>query len=226
MVGDITRHDAEDRVRKIEDNLSQGEEAPVITSASASKNRGQFHVEFPAEQANVWMGHLGMSHHDPDYYAMRVANDILGGSSITSRLFTRIRGEHGLVYGISSSFQFLEAIGPFLIHFSTQHSTLKKALSLTQSILDNYISKGPTPKEFRLAKQKMNNEFPLSLATDYDIIHYLTKIGFYKLPLDYMNTYQANIAAVTLNEVKAAIKKHIQPDEMIKVIVGSKGSKA
>lgn len=220
MVGDISRLDAENMIDKIAENLAQGEAAPVTAPALLPNKKGQSHIEFPSEQANVWIGHLGMSYHDPDYYAIRIGNDILGGSSITSRLFTQIRGEHGLVYGISSSFQFLDATGPFLIHFATKNSTVKKALSLTQSLLANYVAKGPTQKEFLHTKQKINNEFPLSLATNYDIINYLVQIGFYKLPLDYINTYQAKIAAVSLEEVKTALKKHIRPDEMIQIIVG------
>ncbi len=221
IVGDISRQDAEKRVDEIAKNLAQGEEAPMIERAEPSKSHGETRIKFPSEQSNVWMGQLGMSIHDPDYYAMRIANDILGGSSITSRLFTQIRGEHGLVYGISSGFQFSDATGPFLIHFATQNSTVKKALSLTQSILREYVSKGPTKKEFMLAKQKINNEFPLSIATNQDITQYLIQIGFYKLPIDYIDTYQANIAAVSLDEVRTALKKHIKPDEMIKIIVGS-----
>ncbi len=221
IVGDISRQDAEKKVDEIAEHLAQGKEAPVIERAVSPKNYGESHIQFPSEQSNVWMGQLGMNFHDPDYYAMRIGNDILGGSSITSRLFTQIRVEHGLVYGISSAFQFSDATGPFLIHFATQNSTVKKALRLTQSILHNYVKKGPTKKEFLLAKQKINNEFPLSIATNQDITQYLIQIGFYKLPIDYIDTYQANIAAVSLDEVKAAIKKHIQPDNMIKIIVGS-----
>ncbi len=221
IVGDISRQEAEKRVDEIAEQLVEGEPAPMIPCAISSKQKKISHIPFPSEQSNVWMGHLGMSFHDPDYYAMQIANDILGGASITSRLFTKIRGEHGLVYGISSSFHFSDGRGPFLVHFATQNSTIKKALTLTQSILDDYVNKGPTKKEFELAKQKINNEFPLSIATNQDIIQYLIQIGFYKLPIDYIDQYRVNIAAVTLADVKAALKKHIRPDEMIKIIVGS-----
>ncbi len=221
IVGDMSRQEAEKQVDDIAKNLAQGEEAPMVERALPSKNYSESRIKFPSDQSNVWIGQLGMSIHDPDYYSIRIANDILGGSSITSRLFTQIRGEHGLVYGISSSFQFSDALGPFLIHFATQNSTVKKALSLTQAILRDYVSKGPTKKEFMLAKQKIHNEFPLSIATNQDITQYLIQIGFYKMPVDYIDTYQANIAAVSLDEVKAALKKHIKPDEMIKIIVGA-----
>lgn len=220
MVGDMSRSEAEKRVEKIEESLAQGESAPVIECVVPFKESKQFHIEFPSEQTTIWAGHLGMNYNDSDYYAMRIGNDILGGSSITSRLFTQIRGKHGLVYGINSSFQFLNATGPFLIRFATKNSMVKKALSLMQSILHSYVSKGPLKKEFLLAKQKINTEFPLSLATNHEIIYYLVQIGFYKLPLDYIDTYQSKISAVSLNEVKAALKKHIQPDNMVKVIVG------
>lgn len=220
IVGDISRQDAEKKVDEIAKSLPQGEEAPAIVRAMALRNHQEIRIPFPSEQSNVWLGQLGMTIHDPDYYAMQIANDILGGASITSRLFTQIRGKHGLVYGIGSTFQYSDGIGPFLIHFATQNSTVKKALSLTQSIVRDYVNKGPSQKEFMMAKQKINNEFPLSIATNQDILHYLIQIGFYKLPVDYIDTYRANIAAVSLAEVKAALKKHIKPDEMIKVIVG------
>lgn len=220
LVGNINRDAAEKRVNQIAEHLTQGEEVPMVERAVPLKNCQDVDIPFPSEQATVWMGHLGMSFQDPDYYAMRIGNDILGGESTISRLFTQVRGKHGLVYGIGSSFQFSNATGPFIIHFSSKNSTVKKALSLTRSILHDYINKGPTQKEFLAAKQKINNEFPLSLATNNDIINYLIKIGFYKLPIDYIDTYQANIANVSLAQVKAALKKHIKPDEMIKVVVG------
>lgn len=221
IVGDITRQEAEKRVDEIAKHLPQGEEVPMVVAATPLKSRQEIRIPFPSEQSAVWMGQLGMNIHDPDYYAIRIANDILGGASITSRLFTQIRGKHGLVYGIGSVFQYSDGIGPFLVHFSTQNSTVKKAMSLTQTILRDYVSQGPSKKEFMLAKQKINNEFPLSIATNQDITQYLIQIGFYKLPVDYIDTYQANIAAVTLSEVKVALKKHIKPDEMIKIIVGA-----
>ncbi|MCD6039046.1 MAG: non-proteolytic protein peptidase family [Gammaproteobacteria bacterium] len=223
IVGNISRHDVEKNVARIEDSFPVGKEAPITPNAVSFRNKVQTFIPFPSEQTTIWMGHLGMEYHDPDYYAIHIGNDILGGSSITSRLFKKIRGEHGLVYGINSAFQFFNARGFFLIHFATQNSTAKKALNLTKSILDHYIDKGPTEKEFLLAKQKINHEFPLSIATNHDIIHYLMQIGFYKLPLDYIDTYRANISAISLNEVKTALKKHIKPDEMIKIIVGGSG---
>jgi zinc protease len=220
IIGDVSFKEAENIVNKIAENLPAGKEAAAIIPVPAHKAVGHRHITFPSEQANVYMGHLGIRHHDPDYYALYIGNDILGGSSITSRLFTQIRGEQGLVYGINSSFQFSDAKGPFLINFATKNSSVKKALALIRSILKDYVLRGPTQKEFQLAKQKINNEFPLSLATNSDISHYLVKIGFYKLPLDYIDKYRDNISAVSLEHVKAALKKHIHLDDMMTVVVG------
>jgi zinc protease len=223
IVGDVSLHQAESIVSKIAGVLPSGKAASPLNTVATTKKASQSHIEFPSEQANVWLGHVGLKYGDIDYYPLLVGNDILGGSSVMSRLFTQVRGEHGLVYGINSGFQFLDARGSFSIHFATQNTSVKKSLKLIQAILDRYIEEGPTKAEFLLAKKKLINEFPLSLTANADIEDYIAHMGFYKLPLDYLDTYQAKIAALTLEEVRLAIKRHIYPDKMIQVVVGPTG---
>ncbi len=93
-------------------------------------------------------------------------------------------------------------------------------MNITKETLQKFVTRGPTEKQLAAAKRSIIGKFPLQLASNSKILAYLSIIGFYHLPLDYLDTYQAKIAAVTLAQTKSAFKRYIRPDKMIIVTVG------
>ena len=218
IVGDISRKKAEEVAEKLTAKLPLGKRA--IKQKLPKKPKSVIkHLEFPATQTNIFMGQLGIARNDPDYFPLYIGNYILGQTP-TSDLFLEVRERQSLVYSISSHFDYHLYPGPFLIYFSTSNENADNALRTVTKILNNFIDNGPTAKQLIAAKKSLINQFPFRIANNMLIKKVLQTIGFYNLPLDYLDTYVDKINAVTLKDIQVAFKKHIARDNMLIVKVG------
>jgi zinc protease len=148
-----------------------------------------------------------------------VGNQILGGGILTSKLFNEVRNKRGLCYGINSGFKPMQVAGPFFIVLQTRRDQAAKALSLTQQTLKNFLAKGPTSQEVLGAKKALIGSFPTSIASNEDILAATEKIGFYQLPLNYLDSYQQKINSVSLEQIRQAFQR-IKLERMIIVMLG------
>ena len=89
------------------------------------------------------------------------------------------------------------------------------------NVLNEYIENGPTEEELKLSKQNIINGFPLRIDSNRDILGYLSLIGYYGLPITYLNDFIPNIESITLEDVKKAFRNHLNPESFITVVVGS-----
>ena len=71
-------------------------------------------------QATIVLGHQGIKHADPRWYAATLMNYVLGGSDFSSRLMIEVRAKRGLTYGIGSSFGASLYEGAFRVAASTK----------------------------------------------------------------------------------------------------------
>ena len=221
LVGNVTRAQAEKIAFNVSEGLPEGKKAPPLPPGSHALTKPiHQHINFPSHQTVIQLGSLGISHLDPDYFPLIVGNYILGGGSLVSRLASEIREKRGLSYYIYSYFDPLLSQGPFIITLATRNKQALEALSLTQKTFARFIEEGPTPAELEDAKKYLIGSFPLKLDSNAALAGVLLTIGFYHLPLQYLDTYQDKIAAVTLSEVKAAFKKHMDPEASVTVTVG------
>jgi zinc protease len=165
---------------------------------------------------------VGITPQEPDYFPLVVGNYTLGSGGFVSRLYQQVREQRGLVYGIHSSFATLAARGPFTISLQTRNEEAANAEELTREILRKFIQEGVTDSELAAAQKNLLGSFPLELASNSDIMAQIVRLGFYQLPLDYLDTYRDNVASVTTEKVLTAFQKHVQPDALTKVVVGEK----
>jgi zinc protease len=110
--------------------------------------------------------------------------------------------------------------GPFTINFSTRADQANEAIKLSQAILGDFVEKGPTDQELGEAKAAIVGSFPLATASNASISGYLGMIGFYGLPLDYLDQYLLHIQKVSKEDVKRAFQRHINPKKQLIVTVG------
>jgi len=220
MVGDLTVKQAKRIAQHISRYLPSGRRAKRLKPAVMSANSTYRHINFPAKQASVVMGQVGVTLQNPDYFPLIVGNYIFGGLPQSSILFQQVRNKRGLAYYAGSSFQPLRYRGPFMITFQTRANKAKEALKVVQKALRDYLAQGPTEKQLNAAKQNMIGSFPLGLATNSNIISAVTRMVFYRLPLTFLDTYRAKIHAVTREQVKMAFKKWLYPDKMAIIFVG------
>lgn len=220
IVGALSRAEAEALADKVSAALPAGEPAPALPEVRRLAKPKQIHREYPSAQTHILMGAPGIRYGDPDYYALLVGNEILGGGGFTSRLMEELRTRRGFTYGVYSSFQQMRAEGPFQVSLSTRADQTGEALRLIRAELDRFVRKGPTDEELRVAKASIVGGFPLSTASNKSIIGYLGAIGFYGLPLDYLDQYLARVQAVTPDDVRQAFARHVDPSRLLVVTVG------
>lgn len=220
IVGDVTQEQAKTLAENITAGLPQGEAAPAIPPAKLAATKTD-HINFPSEQTHIIVGQVGINYHNPNYFPLIVGNYILGGAPLTSLLFTNVREQRGLAYSINSAFVPLNAGGPFVLMLQTRNHQANEALKVAQQTFDQFITQGPTEIQLTAAKKKISNGFPLTLVGNDAISSQLLNIGFYHLPLDYLDTYRAKINALTLAQVKEALQQTLYPNKMVTVTVGN-----
>lgn len=220
IVGDVDRKDAERLASQLTMELPAGEaaaETPVVPRlAQAAEQR----IHHPSTQTTVRMGAPGMHRGDPDYFPLYVGNHVLGGGGLVSRLFIEVRDKRGLSYGVSSYFSPMAQDGPYTLGLQTRNDQVDEALDVMRSILIEYHDKGPTDKELTASRKNITGGFALRIDSNSKIVEYLGMIGFYNLPLDYLDTFNDKIMAVTREQIIDAYQRRVDPDRMVTVIVG------
>ena len=219
VVGDLSRSEAEAISAQVSAALPKG---PALAKAPqpAVPKAGRQHIEHPSKQTHLLLAQLGIDRREPDYAALYIGNQILGGGGFGTRLMEEVREKRGLTYGIYSGFSAMQARGPFMINLQTRAELSEGALTLVQEILRDYLANGPTQKELDDAKRELAGSFPLSTASNADIVGQLGAMGFYDLPLTYLEDFMAQIQALSAEQVKTAMAKHLSPEAMLIVSAG------
>jgi len=220
LVGDFTLAQAKQYAEKLTAKLKPGQPAKPIKTALAPSKGNTTHIKFDTTQTHILQGMPEMKRNDPDYYALYLGNHILGGSGFSSRLMKKIRVERGLVYSVYSYFIPMESNGPFQMGLGTRNAKAEEAGQLMDDVLRDFIKNGPSDAEIDHAKKNITGGFALKIDSNKKIAEYLSVIGFYNLPLDYLDTFNDRIMAVSADQIRDAFKRRVQPDSMIRVVVG------
>jgi zinc protease len=174
----------------------------------------------PSSQTHVHMGAPGMRRGDPDYFPLYVGNHVLGGGGLVSRLNEAVREQRGLSYSVNSYFSPMEQDGPYLFSLQTRNDQVEEALAVMNETLLGYLESGPTEDELTAAVNNITGGFPLLIENNSKILSYIVMIGFYGLPLDYLETFNDKVSAVTREQIMDAYRRRVHPADMVTVIVG------
>lgn len=220
MIGDISRTQADMIARQLTERLPQGMALPALPAVAAVAGQEE-RIAHPASQAHILMGMPALTRGDPDYFALTVGNYIVGGGGFVSRLMREVREKRGLTYSVYSYFNPLAQPGPFQIGLQTKKEQTDQALKVVREVLAGFLRDGPTAQELKAAKDNLVGGFPLRIDNNRKILENIAVIGFYRLPLDYLDTWTANIAKVSNADIRAAFTRKIAVDRMATVIVGN-----
>lgn len=220
LVGDISRDEALTIATQLVGKLPEGNPPKKLTEPMYDPKELQKHIAYPSSQTYVRIGQIGISRKDPDYFPLAVGNYSLGGGGFSSRLFKQVRVQNGFTYNINSYFLPMKTLGPFLISLQTRNETAEQAIKLTKQIVKDFVNTGLTAEEIDAAKKNIVGGFISRLDSNSAIAENLLMIGFYDLPLDYLQTYQDKIMAVTKEQVIAAFAKKVHPDHLLTITVG------
>lgn len=220
IIGDLDRKAAGQLVEQVIAQLPAGKRAAALQSVPVLTKAQEQRVYHPSTQTHVRMGAPGMHRGDPDYFALYVGNHVLGGGGLVSRLFEEVREKRGLSYSVNSYFSPMEQNGPYLFSLQTRNDQLDESLLVMRETLQDFVKKGPTKKELIASKKNITGGFPLRIASNSSILDYLTVIGFYDLPLDYLEVFNDRVMAVTRQQIIDAFQRRVSPDTMATIIVG------
>jgi zinc protease len=226
LIGDINLSEAKALAERVLGGLPAGEAAPPLPKVAdvvprASAERVLAH---PSTQSHILIGQAGMARNDADYFPLYLGNHVLGGSGLVSRLSQEVREKRGLSYSVYSYFMPLREPGPFLLGLQTKNSQRAEALAVVRRVVNEFVEKGPTPEELAAAKKNVTGGFPLRIDSNRKIAEYLTVIGFYNLPLTYIDDFIPRIEAVTVEQIRDAFRRRVHPERMLTVVVGGGGS--
>ncbi len=222
IMGDVSRAEAEAIAEQLTRGLPRTEgAAPALPQVMPLERAITRVVAHPATQSHILIGAPGISRGDPDYFPLFVGNHILGGGGFVSRINEEVRQKRGLAYSAYSYFSPQQVPGPFVIGMQTRRDQADEALAVTRKTLHDFVSKGPTEKELLAAKQNIVGGFPMRIDSNRKIHEYLAVIGFYGLPVSYLEGFVGNVERVTVADIKAAFAKHVDPEKLVTVVVGA-----
>lgn len=220
IVGDIKKQQAINIANSLLSDLSQGTKPAAISEVGFTTRGSKKHIDFPSTQTHVLAGLIGMHRKDQDYIDLYVGNHILGGSGLVSQLFGEVREKRGLAYSAYSYFSPLFRKGVFTMGLQTRNDQTQEAVKVMQNTLKSFVDNGPTAEALLAAKKNITGGFAMRFDTNRKLLNYVSMIGFYQLPLDYLDTFQQRVEAVTIESIKDAFKRRVKPELINVVTVG------
>lgn len=218
IIGDLSRAEAEAVAARLADGLPQAPPDAGLPEVGQPA-REMLRIPHPASQAHILLGLPGVRRGDPDYFPLLVGNYILGGGGFVSRLTKEVREKRGYAYSVYSYFQPMKQPGPFQIGLQTKREQAGDALKVVEATLDGFLAKGPTKEEVLAARRNLVDGFGLRVDSNRKILEYLAVIGFYELPLSYLDDFPRKVEAVTAADIHAAFRRHVRPEHIVTVIV-------
>jgi zinc protease len=220
IIGDIDRAEAEKIAQSLTEDLPAGQPEtplPAVKLPVATTIK----VAHPATQSHIHIGLPAVRRGDPDYFALLVGNYSLGGGGFVSRLMKEVREKRGYAYSVYSYFAPRKLEGPFEIGLQTKRDQADAALKVANDVLAGFIKSGPTDAELAAAKKNLIDGLGLRIDSNVKMLGYLATIGFFNLPLTYLDDFPAKVRAVTAKDVRDAFARHVKPENMVTVEVAA-----
>jgi len=225
VTGDFDKSAMLALLREVFGDWEKGE-VPVLTIADVpqspmAKPVVRF-VNKETSQTPIRVGHLSIKEQDPDYVALAIANDILGGSSFRSRLFNDVRTKRGLAYSVGSRFNSgVHDQGVWLMRAETKLPSTQEVITRFVANMERMRTELVTDRELAEAKEAYVNSFVFSFASSSAIVGRLIELEYDGLPKDFLQQLRARVIALTKDEILAAAKKHFNPERLTIVAVGA-----
>jgi zinc protease len=219
VAGDITPEELGPLLDEILGGLPEASEAEV-GEAPFGLEGGVTVVEFPSPQALVLFGHEGIERDDDDFLAAFVLNHVLGGAGFESRLMQEVREARGLTYGIGTYLAPRDHAAQYMGQFSSSNETVAGAVELIRAEWARLAEAGLTAEELDAAKTYLTGAYPLRFDGNASIAGILVGMQMSRLPIDYVDTRNDQVEALTLDEVNAVAAELLDPDGLHFVVVG------
>ena len=179
-------------------------------------------------QTTMLIGHFGIKRTPdfPDFFPLRVMNDILGESGFTSRLMMEVREKHGLAYMVGSMMQtsYYTNPGEWFAYSQTRTEKTAEAISLIIDVVKGLRDVPVPDAELQRTKDSLINSFVFGFESSAQIAFQQMMLAYRGYASDFLETYTDNIAKVTAEDVQAVAQKYLHPDALTIVTVGNKAN--
>ena len=225
ITGDFDKSAMLALLRQVFGDWKKGE-VPVLTIPDVSESQmAKPVVRFvnkDTTQTHLRIGHLSIKENNPDYVALAIANDILGGSSFRSRLFNDVRTKRGLAYSVGSRLNSgMHDQGVWLMRAETKLLSTQEVITRFIANIERMRTELVTDSELAEAKEAYVNSFVFSFASSSAIVGRLIELEYDGLPKDFLQQLRVRVIALTKDEILAAAKKHLNPERLTIVAVGA-----
>ena len=219
VAGDITPEELGPLLDTLLGDLPEG--TPLeISDAPYLLTGGKTVVPFDTPQSVALFGHKGISRDDPDFFAAFIANEIFGGRGLQSRLSDEVREKRGLTYGIGTFLSELDGAPLLLGQTATENSRMAESIEVIKAEWAQAAREGFTAEEVAEAKTYLTGAYPLRFDGNGPIAGIMVGMQMEGLPIDYIETRNDKVNAVTVEEVNRVAAKLYDPDALHFVVVG------
>jgi zinc protease len=222
VVGDFSSSEMMAKIEQVFGDWSKGPDfiRPQTPYRKEPATGFYFIEKTDINQVNIAFSHLGIEIKNPDYFAVQVMDEILGGG-FASRLFSNVRSQKGLAYSVfgslgSGNFQ----PGLFRAGLQTKSENLTKAIEAVKTEISGMISNPPASAELKRAKDSILNSFIFNYDSKRKVLFQRLNYSYYGLPDDFLEQYRTKIEKVTVDDVAMVAKKYLHPDQLSILIVG------
>ena len=171
-------------------------------------------------QSIAKFGGPGLMLDDPDFFPAFVLNYIMGGGGFASILMEEVREKKGLAYGVGTSLVTLDHAGFLFGSVATDNNRISETLNIIKEQFAKVRDQGVTAEQLQNAKTYLTGSFPLRFDSNSSIANQLVGYQMVGRPIDYINTRNATIEAVTLEQVNKVAKRLYNPEQLTIVVIG------
>ncbi|MCL5288001.1 MAG: insulinase family protein [Acidobacteria bacterium] len=222
VAGNISAVELKALAEKVFTSWQKGTPARPALGNPKSTNARLILVDKPgAPQTEIRVVRVGAPRSSPDFAALSVMNNILGGL-FSSRINMNLREEHGYTYGAFSAFIFRRSAGPFLVGSGVRTDVTAPAVSEALKEIRGMTTDPPTREEMNRSRDSLVRSIPGDFETSGSAAGSYSNIYIYDLGLDYYAKYPAKIMGVTSADAQAVAKKYFVPGELIVIAVGDR----
>ncbi len=200
---------------------AKGEKMPDPPAPTAAFKAGLYHVEKDIPQGKVNIGIRGLKRDDPDYFAVTMMNDVLGGGGFTSRITNRVRSDEGLAYRAGSRFSLpVYYPGVFAASFDSKNRTCALATKIIFEEVAKIRDAKVTAEELDTAKKGAIETFPRTFESKPAMLNVFINDEWTGRDPNYWRSFRDKVTAVTADDVNRVAKKYLVPENMAVMVVG------
>ena len=194
---------------------------PEIPNVQPLEKRTEKVLNIPGKtQADIVMGGFAPERQSPDYYALRIGNNILGEFGMMGRLGQRVREEAGLAYYAYASLSMGIGPGAWEMIAGVNPSNIEQTIALITEEVRSFVKEPVTGDELSDSKSFFLGRMPLTLESNSGVAVSLLNIERFKLGLDYFLQYPKLIEAITRDEILEASRKYLDSNRLAVAVAG------